>query len=84
MERRTNLSTSRDTTDDPGITDTDDPGGTDTGDVASEGDVIEDTIPDDEPLPDTGGVPLLGLAILGLSVLGAGAAILRATIRRGT
>jgi hypothetical protein len=66
-------------TDDPGITDTDDPDGADTGDVTSEDDVIADTIPDDKPLPDTGGVPPLGLAILGLSVLGAGAAILRDT-----
>ena len=63
---------------------TDEPGGAETGDVASEVDVIEDTIPDDGTLPDTGGVPLLGLAILGLSALGAGAAILRATILRGT
>ena len=62
---------------------TDDPGGADTGDVASEDDVVADTIPDDK-LPDTGGVPLLGIAILGLSVLGAGAAIVRAANLRGT
>ena len=66
-----------------GTDNTDDSDGADTGDVASEDDVVADTIPDDK-LPETGGVPLLGLAILGLSVLGAGAAIVRATDPRGT
>ena len=70
-----------DTTDDPDVAADDD---VDPGDVASEDDVIEDTIPSNKPLPNTGGVPLLGLAILGLSVLGAGAAIVRATNLRGT
>lgn len=45
------------------------------------GDVLVDTIPD-RKLPFTGGMPLLGLAAVGLVSLIAGAAALRAVMRR--
>jgi hypothetical protein len=45
------------------------------------GDVLVDTIPN-RNLPFTGGMPLLGLAALGLVALIAGAAVLRAVMRR--
>jgi hypothetical protein len=45
------------------------------------GDVLVDTIPD-RKLPFTGGMPLLGLAAIGLVSLIAGAAVLRAVMRR--
>jgi hypothetical protein len=45
------------------------------------GDVLVDTIPD-RRLPFTGGMPLLGLAIIGLVSMIAGAAVLRAVMRR--
>jgi hypothetical protein len=44
-------------------------------------DVIDDTI-SDEPLPNTGGVPLLGLAAFGLMFTFAAFALLRPVIRR--
>jgi hypothetical protein len=46
-----------------------------------EGEVLADTIPD-EDLPYTGGVPLLGLAAIGLASMVAGASVLRAATRR--
>lgn len=55
--------------------DSNDPNGSDGGD-----DVIDDTIPN-KPLPNTGGMPLLGLLIVGLALTGAGFSILRG--RRG-
>ena len=67
--------------DDPGDADADDPGGADADDANPQDDVIKGTIPD-KPLPNTGGVPLLGLMILSLALLGVSATILRATIRR--
>jgi hypothetical protein len=45
------------------------------------GDVLVDTIPDGR-LPFTGGMPLLGLAAIGLVSMIAGAAVLRAVMRR--
>jgi len=45
-------------------------------------DVLRDTIPK-RLLPDTGGLPLLGLAALGLASIVAGASVLGAGIRRG-
>lgn len=45
------------------------------------GDVLVDTIPD-RRLPFTGGMPLLGLAVIGLVSMIAGAAVLRAVMRR--
>jgi len=45
------------------------------------GDVLVDTIPD-RKLPFTGGMPLLGLAAIGLVSMIAGAAVLRAVMRR--
>jgi hypothetical protein len=45
------------------------------------GDVLVDTIPN-RNLPFTGGMPLLGLAAIGLVSLIAGAAVLRAVMRR--
>lgn len=46
-------------------------------------DVIDDTI-SDEPLPNTGGVPLLGLATFGLIFTFATVALLRPVIRRNS
>jgi hypothetical protein len=45
------------------------------------GDVLADTIPN-KLLPDTGGVPLLGLAAISLASVIAGASVLRAATRR--
>ena len=47
-----------------------------------EGDILRDTIPN-RLLPDTGGMPLLGLAGLVLAGLVAGASVLGAGARRG-
>jgi len=44
-------------------------------------DVIDDTI-SDEPLPDTGGVPLLGVGFFGLIFISAAFALLRPVMRR--
>jgi hypothetical protein len=44
-------------------------------------DVIADTIPN-KPLPNTGGVPLLGMVILGLAFVGVGFSIFRAAMRQ--
>jgi hypothetical protein len=65
----------------PGDPDADVSGDPDADDANPQDDVIKSTIPD-KPLPNTGGVPPLGLMILGLSLLGVSATILRATIRR--
>jgi hypothetical protein len=46
------------------------------------GDVLAGTIPD-KNLPFTGGMSLLGLAAIGIAALIAGAAVLRAVLRRG-
>jgi hypothetical protein len=45
------------------------------------GDVLVDTIPN-KLLPDTGGVPLLGIAAISLASVVAGASVLRAATRR--
>jgi hypothetical protein len=44
--------------------------------------VIPDTT-SKKPLPDTGGVPLLGLAVGALALVGVGFSVLRTSIRRG-
>ena len=56
----------------------DDGGG---GDVDNPKDVIPDTT-SKKPLPNTGGMPLLGLAIGALALAGVGFSVLRASIRR--
>jgi len=43
--------------------------------------VIPDTI-SKKPLPDTGGVPLLGLAVGALALVGVGFSVLRTSRRR--
>lgn len=53
----------------------------DPGDLSDPEDVDEDTIPD-QPLPDTGGLPLVGLVVLGLALLGVGSSVVRAGIGR--
>jgi hypothetical protein len=74
-----------DNTDDPGVADTadtDDSGGKDTDGADPQDGVIEGTIPEDKLLPNTGGVPLLGLAVSGLILVGAGLAVFRSVFRR--
>ncbi len=44
-------------------------------------DVIKGTIPD-KPLPNTGGIPLLGLAVLGVAAVAVGTQVLRGATRR--
>lgn len=51
------------------------------GDVNNPKDVIPDTT-SKKPLPNTGGVPLLGLAVGALALVGGGFSVLRASIRR--
>lgn len=51
------------------------------GDTSDPEDVDEDTVPN-QPLPDTGGLPLVGLVVLGLVLLGVGYSIARAGIGR--
>jgi len=51
------------------------------GDVDNPKDVIPDTT-SKKPLPNTGGMPLLGLAIGALALAGVGFSVLRASIRR--
>ena len=51
------------------------------GDVDNPNDVIDDTT-SKKPLPNTGGVPLLGLAVGALAFVGIGFSVLRASIRR--
>ena len=51
------------------------------GDVDNPKDVIDDTT-SKKPLPNTGGVPLVGLAVGALALAGVGFSILRASIRR--
>lgn len=48
-----------------------------------EDDIIDNTV-SDEPLPNTGGVPLLGLAVFGFICVSAGFVLLRPVIRRNT
>ncbi|CAN5865236.1 hypothetical protein BH18ACT11_BH18ACT11_26490 [soil metagenome] len=48
-----------------------------------EDDVIDNTV-SDEPLPDTGGIPLLGPAVFGFIFVSAGFVLLRPVIRRNT
>ena len=50
-------------------------------DVDNPNDVIDDTT-SKKPLPNTGGVPLLGLAVGALALAGVGFSVLRASIRR--
>ena len=56
-------------------------GNNDGGDVSNPKDVIPDTT-SKKPLPNTGGVPLLGLAVGALALVGVGFSVLRASIRR--
>jgi hypothetical protein len=58
-----------------------DDGSTNAGKANSPDKVIPDTV-SDEPLPDTGGVPLFGLVVSGLFLVSAGTLLLRSTIRR--
>ena len=58
----------------------DDGGVNDGGDVNNPKDVIPDTT-SKKPLPDTGGVPLLGLAVCALALAGVGFSVLRTSIR---
>ena len=61
---------------------TNDNGSIDAGNnVDSQDDVIDDTI-SDQPLPNTGGAPLLVLAVSSLFIVGGGFLFLRSTIRR--
>ncbi len=53
----------------------------DGGDVDNPKDVIPDTT-SKKPLPNTGGVPLLGLAVGALALVGVGFSVLRNAIRR--
>jgi len=53
----------------------------DSGDVSNPKDVIPDTT-SKKPLPNTGGVPLLGLAVCALAFVGIGFSVLRSSIRR--
>jgi hypothetical protein len=52
-------------------------------DPPNEDNVIDDTV-SDRPLPDTGGVPLLGLGVFGFICVGAGFLLLGPVIRRNT
>jgi hypothetical protein len=58
------------------------PGGPSPGPVDNPDKVIPDTT-SKKPLPDTGGVPLLGLAVGALALVGVGFSVLRTSIRRG-
>ena len=58
------------------------PGGPNPGPVDNPDKVIPDTT-SKKPLPDTGGVPLLGLAVGALALVGVGFSVLRTSIRRG-
>ena len=58
-----------------------DGGANDGGDVNNPKDVIPDTT-SKKPLPNTGGVPLLGLAVGALALAGVGFSVLTASIRR--
>jgi len=53
----------------------------DGGDVSNPKDVIPDTT-SKKPLPNTGGVPLLGLAVCALAFVGIGFSVFRSSIRR--
>ena len=50
-------------------------------DAGNQDDVIDDTI-SDQPLPDTGGAPLLGLAVFGSIIVFSAFAVLRPVVRR--
>ena len=50
------------------------------GDVDNPNDVIDDTT-SKKPLPNTGGVPLLGLAVCALALAGVGFSVLRISTR---
>lgn len=52
-------------------------------DPPNEDNVIHDTV-SDRPLPDTGGVPLLGLGVFGFICVGAGFLLLGPVLRRNT
>ncbi len=56
-------------------------GSTNTGDTASRDGVISDTI-SDNPLPNTGGMSLLGPVISGLAFIGVGFLLFRSAMRR--
>jgi hypothetical protein len=58
-------------------------GNNDGGDVSNPKDVIPDTT-SKKPLPNTGGVPLLGLSVCALALVGVGFSVLRHSIRRDT
>jgi hypothetical protein len=56
---------------------------TNAGDVNSKDGVISDTI-SDNPVPNTGGMPLLGPAVSGLAIIGVGLLLFRSAVRRDT
>jgi hypothetical protein len=56
---------------------------TNAGDVNSKDGVISDTI-SDNPVPNTGGMPLLGPVASGLAFIGVGLLLFRSAVRRNT
>jgi hypothetical protein len=60
-----------------------DDGSTNAGDVNSKDGVISDTI-SENPVPNTGGMPLLGPVVSGLAFIGVGLLLFRSAVRRNT
>ena len=60
-----------------------DDGSTKAGDVSSKEGVILDTI-SENPVPNTGGMSMLGPAVSGLAFIGVGLLLLRSAVRRNT
>ena len=73
----------RDVADNDDAASMDDGGDTNAGDVDSEDGVIRDTI-SEKPVPNTGGMPLLGPAVSALAFIGVGLLLLRSAVRRNT
>jgi hypothetical protein len=60
-----------------------DKGSTNAGDLNSKDDVISDTI-SANPVPNTGGIPLLGAVVSGLAFIRVGLLLFRSEVRRNT
>jgi LPXTG-motif cell wall-anchored protein len=60
-----------------------DGGSTNAGDVNSKDGVIPDTI-SNNPVPNTGGMPMLGPVVSGLAFIGVGLLLFRSAVRRNT